>query len=795
MDYPVSASGEPACPILVIGEAPGELELKRGSPFVGPSGRILWTAFKRFGIDRSICFVTNVVQSAPQAKSGKPSHAQIMAEWERLDAEMAASQARIVVLVGGVPLKRVTGLRRGIQYMRGYLLKPEHCTPVLKRVTVQEGEYQTSRKCQGCKGAMGTEGVACHECNGTGYQYRKGDPKFKQRRVAVPPTLPPNTEWIIPILHPAGIMRSQFKPLPAFRADIERIARAVRGDLEVIDRVPFSTEAAEVGSEVVIDIEGMGCIDRIGAATSLGVSRIPNSRHIDGSDTWTAPWSADTAGRVRSWFTEGRVFVCHNAGFDIPQLADACGVSDRLPEVKVFDTMLAAQVLHPDLPKGLEKVGSLYLDITPWKHTSEGDPEHYNAKDVVAENKCKVAMVAALEETGQTKMFDTIMKALPNLWLAEKLGCRIDMEYLARWQAGLVHELKEIIQKWPYPEYDPGSSRQMAKLLYHDLKLPQQHGKSGGETTDAAAIKFLLHEQDEHIDLLQLLLDYRTTSYDLNSWGSLKTEAGRVHARFLPGDKEEEGEKRGQGAATGRIQPRDPNLANPDREARKLIIPDPGYVFAYSDWAQAEVRVEATASKDEALWAAMEAGLHDWIGERIGVDRTRAKNAFYGTRNGAGPRKLVKVMRAKGFFDVTEHQMAELQQEFFRLFPKWANWRMWLIETARQLGYGANPFGRRRYFYHRSAAPEIIGNFPQATVADMLWRVLSQLKPYILITPVHDALLYQAPEGEIKATVTHVEELMSQEFPEIEAGWRCPVETKIGLPRESWGAMEERYAA
>ena len=48
----------------------------------------------------------------------------------------------------------------------------------------------------------------------------------------------------------------------------------------------------------------------------------------------------------------------------------------------VFDTMLAAAMLQPDLYKGLNEVASLYLDIRRWKHKAAENDVEYNLTDV-----------------------------------------------------------------------------------------------------------------------------------------------------------------------------------------------------------------------------------------------------------------------------------------------------------------------------------------------------------------------------------------------------------------------------
>ena len=60
---PRSLRGEIPADVLLIGEAPGEMEDKLGQPFIGRSGHTLRTAIQRLGI-RSYC-ITNVVCCIP----------------------------------------------------------------------------------------------------------------------------------------------------------------------------------------------------------------------------------------------------------------------------------------------------------------------------------------------------------------------------------------------------------------------------------------------------------------------------------------------------------------------------------------------------------------------------------------------------------------------------------------------------------------------------------------------------------------------------------------------------------
>jgi len=62
--------------IMLIGQNPGEEEIKRGKPFVGRSGKYLNTVLIKNNIDRSKLYITSVVkQSTPRNR--KPTEQEI----------------------------------------------------------------------------------------------------------------------------------------------------------------------------------------------------------------------------------------------------------------------------------------------------------------------------------------------------------------------------------------------------------------------------------------------------------------------------------------------------------------------------------------------------------------------------------------------------------------------------------------------------------------------------------------------------------------------------------------------
>jgi DNA polymerase I-like protein with 3'-5' exonuclease and polymerase domains len=386
------------------------------------------------------------------------------------------------------------------------------------------------------------------------------------------------------------------------------------------------------------------------------------------------------------------------------------------------------------------------------------------------------------------QVFNTMMTALPVLIEATRRGIRVDPVYAEKWRGELRQQLRDLHAQWPYADVDPASSRQVANLLYTRMGLPPAFTDKGGYSADANALRACMAgAPPEHLTTLQLLLDMRESQTSLSTFAGLTVS--RVHPQFLPQDKDEDEEKagdKGQGAGTGRIQPRRPNTAQQPDAARFLFLPDPGMVLAYLDWHAAEGRVEACLSHDAALLEALLGDLHSVLERELGIDRTRAKNVYYGTGRGAGPRKLVKTLRGKGYY-TTEPEMAAAQAKLNNAFPAWAKWRAAEHMAARASRRIQNPFGRRWDIHHPSLARKAVARIVQSSVADMLWRVLAGWpKAAQLLTPVHDAVLVQIPHPDV---ALELQAVMEQAFDEIGPGFKVPVKVAVGAPGASWGDL------
>lgn len=61
----VFGDGAPDAPILFVGEGPGEQEDLQGVPFVGAAGKLLDDMLSIIDLDRTNCYITNIVKCRP----------------------------------------------------------------------------------------------------------------------------------------------------------------------------------------------------------------------------------------------------------------------------------------------------------------------------------------------------------------------------------------------------------------------------------------------------------------------------------------------------------------------------------------------------------------------------------------------------------------------------------------------------------------------------------------------------------------------------------------------------------
>ncbi len=131
----VFSDGNPESALMLIGEAPGAEEDRRGIPFIGPAGQLLDRMLAAIGLDRSSVYITNILPWRPPGNRN-PTDGEISACLPFIERHIELVAPRILVPVGGISAKSLLNTREGIMKTRGRWFKyasPTMETPIAAR--------------------------------------------------------------------------------------------------------------------------------------------------------------------------------------------------------------------------------------------------------------------------------------------------------------------------------------------------------------------------------------------------------------------------------------------------------------------------------------------------------------------------------------------------------------------------------------------------------------------------------------------------------------------------------------
>jgi uracil-DNA glycosylase len=123
--------------LVLVGEQPGDVEDRKGRPFVGPAGRLLRELLAEAGLAEETVYLTNAVKHFKWRPSGKrrihdkPSWSEIRACGHWLGLELASVRPALVVCLGATAAQALLGRDARVGRLRGTRLELEGGVPTL----------------------------------------------------------------------------------------------------------------------------------------------------------------------------------------------------------------------------------------------------------------------------------------------------------------------------------------------------------------------------------------------------------------------------------------------------------------------------------------------------------------------------------------------------------------------------------------------------------------------------------------------------------------------------------------
>ena len=114
----VFGDGNPEAKIMLIGEAPGADEDRIGKPFVGRCGKLLDKMLEAININRSSCYITNILPWRPPGNR-TPTDDELALCLPFLKRQIELINPDYILLLGGIALKSLMETNDSISKSRG----------------------------------------------------------------------------------------------------------------------------------------------------------------------------------------------------------------------------------------------------------------------------------------------------------------------------------------------------------------------------------------------------------------------------------------------------------------------------------------------------------------------------------------------------------------------------------------------------------------------------------------------------------------------------------------------------
>jgi len=104
--------------LLVIGEAPGAEEDRRGEPFVGRAGQLLNSMLRAVGQSRDSAYIANVLKCRPPGNRD-PAPAEVASCLPYLQQQIELLSPRVILVVGRIAAQALLGTSETVGRLRG----------------------------------------------------------------------------------------------------------------------------------------------------------------------------------------------------------------------------------------------------------------------------------------------------------------------------------------------------------------------------------------------------------------------------------------------------------------------------------------------------------------------------------------------------------------------------------------------------------------------------------------------------------------------------------------------------
>ena len=772
--------------IAFVGEAPGYHEVKRGVPFVGPSGKEFDRYIRIPRLRRENIYITNLIKEEIPHDS-EPARTEIEKWGEILKQELEEVHPEIIVplgrlstrwFLGDVNIMDVHGL--GVNQFLYLIFPIIHPAAGLHSPDQQSSivaDFENLKRL-----LAGDTGVYRVKDEWTDPDYEQCD-----KPLIVSGTIGMDTEgsveapWGLSISSACGTSTVVRKGLIIFDPDIQTVLHGALHDYNVLKQMGI-TPTRFICTQIASFLLGTEPIGLKPLAYRLCGMSMRSYNEVMGEASqrlarefleevnqyeWEEPeailsFTRDGTPEIRqprsiNWLLD-RDFKALDGGKEL-DLRDRWNKWDTEVKAEVIDTL--GEMPVPTLD-----------DIDP------DEAIDYSARDADATLRIFNPLMKRIEETHQREVLELDMEVIPMLSRMMEIGMGVDVDCFTdlgeQLQEDLFQLTEDISEIAGYP-INPSSDDQLAEFLFNELelKVTRLTKKKKRGSVDKKSLEGLRHDHP----VIPLIIEYSEKD-TLNSTFAVNlpkfVRDGRIHPMI-----------RLTRVKSGRLETSKPNLLNIPvrtklgRKLREGFVAGEGRELASWDLDQIEMRVIADLSEDEEMIKVLSnpcRHIHKetcskLYGMKVSeVDKTSteylmSKNVSFGIPYGISPLGLVAQARERGI-NWDEKDCETFIAEWFKVYPGVMSMIEGFKAQARREGLVRSKLGRIRYLpgihstlpYIRSEAERHAVNHPIQTTAQEvlkkamvdLWDFRTEIQKEGYWEPllqIHDEVIYEEDEG------------------------------------------------
>jgi DNA polymerase-1 len=414
------------------------------------------------------------------------------------------------------------------------------------------------------------------------------------------------------------------------------------------------------------------------------------------------------------------------------------------------------------------------------------EAKNYSCEDVAAVIVLWEDFKVQLQKNNLTELFEKVETPLiPVLVRMENAGIKINQTLLSELSeefGGKLDELTREIFELAGREFNINSPKQLAEILFEELRLPHGRKTKTGYSTDLQVLEKLaaIHKLPKRIIDHRNLSKLKSTYVD--KLGALvNPKTNRIHTSFNQTI-----------TATGRLSSSNPNLQNiPVRTAegqriREAFIPEKDHIFVSADYSQIDLRVLAHYSEDKVLVDSFRAG--DDIHRKTAAEifrvhpslvtkqmRRVAKSINFGIVYGMSPFGLASQL------NISRHDAVVFIERYLDIYKGVRKFMDDIVAQAKRDGFVTTLMGRKRNLpdinspnkTRREFAERTALNTPiQGTAADIIKLASIDVEKHLqekklgarLLLQIHDELIFETPQHESEQTCQVVKVSMEKCF-------------------------------